>query len=203
MIPSTIPGGDLSADELAQAQELRAGIAHLNSVLQGPVYAAPARPAAVDLSRLVQEVRRLLRAVTPPTLELRFQLDGGLPPVHADGTALRQLLTHFVAAVGSRAAAAHWPLTIRTRSLAAPAWRGGKPAPALELLLGSESGQALALLRWAVASQGRSRSSGVLGIATVQQMLHDLHGAVSFVRIPGEGTAAQLLLPASSTTLVE
>jgi len=181
---------------LAEAQEMRAGIAHLSSLLHVPASLAPEPATATDLSLLVQEMRRLLRAVTPPELSLRFQLAEQMPLVKAEGVRLRQVLTHLVAAVACKSVMQQWPLTIRTRVLPAPAWlASGGEAPALELVLGSDCGQAVALLRWAVISQGRARAGSMLRAATVQQTLHELHCTVNFVRLPDEGAAAQLLFP--------
>lgn len=173
----------------AANESLRAHLRGLQ-LSRSPAYASPAQSAATDLSRLVQEMRRLLRAVTPPNMVLRFQLADSLPLVTADALRLRQMLTHLVAAVGCKAATQQWPLTIRTRMVAAQQ-PGETKAPALELLLGSESESALALLRWAVISQGRSRTGNMLLAAT--QALQELNCSLNFAHLPGEGSVAQVV----------
>ncbi len=51
---------------------------------------------SLDLSEAVQEIGRMLEASISKKAELRFHLDGGLPPIEADASQIRQVIMNLI-----------------------------------------------------------------------------------------------------------
>ncbi len=161
-------------------------------------------PEALDLSAVVEEVRRLLDKFVGDDVRFEVTLSAGLPPVRADRIELEQILLNLV--TNARDAMPTGG-TLRLRTGVADAGLRARAAPALT---------ASALVFLEVADTGAGMPAAViarvfepffttkelgkgtgLGLATVHGIVMNAGGAIVVDSAPGQGTTFTVLLPAA------
>src|SRR5262249_2129368 len=107
LIRRSLPSGGEGSEyltDLELAAERAGELCRQLLAYSGP---GPRAPGRLDLSAVVAEMTRLLRASLPRGADLRTELAEGLPPIEADATQLRQvvlnLVTNAADALGGRA----------------------------------------------------------------------------------------------------
>ncbi|TCZ64806.1 ATP-binding protein [Roseicella aquatilis] len=162
------------------------------------------RVEAVDLAALVEGVADLLRRSLGPRVALRLALKAGLPPALADANQVELALLNL--AVNARDAMPDGgSLTITLELLAeeaAPAPADGPPAARLRLgVADTGTGMDAATLARAVEPFFSTKPIGQgtgLGLSMVHGVARQLGGELRLRSRPGEGTTADILLPAAA-----
>lgn len=165
----------------------------------------------LDLSDLVREMAGLLGMVVSTKAVLNYELAGGLPPVEADATQLRQvvmnLVTNAVEAIGEH----YGTVTIRTGLV-----QIDHPARQSRSKTELPSGPAVFL---EVADSGCGMTADViekifdpffttkftgrgLGLAVVQGIARGHRGTLQVYSEPGQGSTFRLTLPSSTQPVV-
>jgi PAS domain S-box-containing protein len=164
----------------------------------------------VDLSAKVSDMTPLLQAAIPRTVELRLDLENGLPPVEADCSQLQQLLTNLIVngaeAIREGEAGAIEILTRRLRVDAAymqqqPEVVGGDLRPGEYVLLevrdsGSGMDQATRKRIFDPFFSTKFIGRG-LGLAAVLGIVRAHGGCIAVSSMPGQGTVFRVWLPAA------
>ena len=164
-----------------------------------------------DLSEIVGATIELLRPSLPKTAALLYEADEGLPPVHADGTQLRQLVMNLVlnavdalegkagtVAVRLRAARIE-PTSSRAQLIAREAVAG--PGLALEV---SDDGTGMdepTLARIFDPFFTTKDKGNGLGLAAVQGIVQGRRGTLEVSSQLGAGSTFRVLLPVSAEQL--
>ena len=199
------PGSDMAelAAAIVQASERAA---HLTR--QMLAFAGKGRFVVrqVDLSREVRELLPLLEPALPRSVDLRLELEDGLPPVKADPSQIQQIIMNLVINAGE-ATSKGGTVTIST------ALRND--ARDAETLFGDEvrSEHAYVILRVQDTGQGmdeatRSRifepffstkfTGRGLGLAAVLGIVRAHHGGSQVQSAPGQGATFAVYLPAEA-----
>jgi PAS domain S-box-containing protein len=198
--------GDRSTAHLAEAELAVKRAADL--CRQMLVYAGKGRAqiGPIDLSRLVDEMGRMLEVSVGKQVELRRELAVDLPPIEGDASQLRQvvmnLITNAAEAIGTRPG----HVVLRTRQIA------GQDLPTARFVTGPPAG-ASAYLLIEVADDGSGMDETTrhrmfdpffttkftgrgLGMSAILGILRDHHGALTVESEPGLGTTVGVYLPA-------
>ena len=153
------------------------------------------QPQAVDLHRLIHELRRMLQRMIDERVELRLLLHDEPLWVHADPSQIEQVLVNLV--VNARDAMPDGgPLTIGT----APAPPlDGRPAVALWVAdagVGMDESTCALVFEPFFTTKQQGKGTG-LGLSTVWGIVHQSGGEIAVHSVLGEGTRFDLRLPAA------
>jgi CheY-like chemotaxis protein/two-component sensor histidine kinase len=148
-------------------------------------------PAVLSLRSMVNETASVLRASLPATVELVVSVEEGLPPVHADATQLRQVVTGLCL---NAAEAMPGGGRIAVRA-------GREPGGSRVVLQVSDTGVGMGeetMSRifepfYSTKSAGRG-----MGLAAIRGIVENHGGEVAVSSRPGEGSTFSVLLPASA-----
>jgi PAS domain S-box-containing protein len=165
----------------------------------------PLQPVAIDLKRVVGEMAELVASTSGPNIDVRVDLPGGLPPVHADANQLEMAILNL--AVNARDAMPDGgALTISAAPDTVRENRRGGPSRGHYVRLSvadTGTGMDEATLARAIepffSTKGIGKGTG-LGLSMVHGLALQLNGALAIASKPGEGTRIDLWLPISATT---
>ncbi|WP_375452678.1 PAS domain-containing protein [uncultured Devosia sp.] len=166
----------------------------------------PLQPTAVDVSRLIEGMVGLLGSTLGPMIEVRVEVSIDLPPASADPNQLEMALLNL--AVNARdAMPGGGVLTISAQgeSIKGGHSSGVKPGQYVRLcVLDTGFGMDEATLRRATEPFFSTKAVGKgtgLGLSMVHGLAAQLGGGLSIQSAPGRGTAIELLLPISSSSM--
>ncbi len=161
-----------------------------------------------QLSPVIEEVLRLLRATLPATIEIRRHIASNLPPVLADPNQIHQVLMNLCANAAHAMEGTHGQLAVRLDSIQLGQF-DHKPSP--ELTEGN-------YLRLVVTDTGHGMSAGTmerifepffttkavgsgtgLGLSVVHGIVTEHKGSITVETSPGKGTTFRIYLPALSS----
>lgn len=159
--------------------------------------------SAVDLAALIDGMRDLIASSTGPAIALRVECKGDLPPAHADPNQLELAILNLC--VNARdAMPAGGTLRITLDRAAIGPRDTPKLKPGLYLRLGvidTGTGMDPETLRRAVepfySTKGHGKGTG-LGLSMVHGLAAQLGGHFGLTSVVGQGTRADLWLPAAS-----
>jgi signal transduction histidine kinase len=170
--------------------------------------AGPAEP--VDIENLSREMVDLLRASVARHCQLVFESGGPLPPVMGDATQIRQILLNLI--VNAAEAIEDAPggdgptgqVTLRTRVTQMPLPPGESPAPSHPLPPGryvcievSDTGTGMppeTVARMFDPFFTTKTTGRGLGLASVQGIVRQHHGALAVHSVEGQGTTVRVWL---------
>jgi PAS domain S-box-containing protein len=164
----------------------------------------PLQPTAVDVRRLIDGMVGLLGSTLGPTIDIRVDLAGDLPPAKADPNQLEMALLNL--AVNARDAmpeGGELTIAARRESVRGHHPSGVRPGHYVRLCVGDTGiGMDEATLRRAAepffSTKGVGKGTG-LGLSMVHGLAAQLGGGLSIESAPGRGTMIELWLPISST----
>jgi PAS domain S-box-containing protein len=164
----------------------------------------------VQLSQIVAEVVKLLRAASPSTIEIVKELAPGLPPVQGNASQLHQVITNLGTNAVHAMSDRRGRLTIRLDAIEVDA------AMALTLF----SLQPGAFIRLTVSDSGKGMDAETqrrafepfftakgpgegtgLGLSVVHGIVRSHHGAIRLTSEVGRGTTVEIFLPAAAGLL--
>ena len=147
-------------------------------------------PEVFDLAALVQDLESLLARSLGELVELRIEIEEGLPAVLADSSRIEQVLVNL-AVNGRDAMSSGGALTITVRGL----------ADAVEVLVRDEgSGMAPEVVERAFEPFFTTKAVGEgtgLGLATVHGVITDSGGTIAIESEVGRGTLVRFTVPAA------
>ncbi len=167
----------------------------------------------VCLSELVSEISQLIRTSVAKTVQLRLELEEGLPHVEADLTQLQQLVMNLV--LNAAEAVGEGIGTVRVRTGLEEV---NESYPQESFATDSISPGAYVYLEVQDTGCGMTEeikskifdpffttklSGRGLGLAAVLGIVRGHQGAIQVVSAPGEGTTFKVLLPAATSQTVE
>jgi PAS domain S-box-containing protein len=163
----------------------------------------PLQPTAVDAARLVESMAGLIGSTVGPTIDVRVDVDPGLPPAKADLNQLEMALLNL--AVNARDAmpdGGELVIEAKLESVAAQHASGLKPGRYVRLgVVDSGVGMDEATRRRAIepffSTKGIGKGTG-LGLSMVHGLAAQLGGGLTIESAPGEGTTIALWLPVSA-----
>jgi PAS domain S-box-containing protein len=162
----------------------------------------PLQTTGVDLDRLLNGLAGLITSTLSPKIDVRMEIEPGLPTVHADANQLEMALLNL--AVNARDAMPHGgTLTIvaASRSLRDP-HRSGLKSGAYVRLAVADTGTGMdeATRQRAIepffSTKGIGRGTG-LGLSMVHGLAAQLGGGLTIQSEMGRGTTVELWLPVS------
>jgi PAS domain S-box-containing protein len=155
-----------------------------------------ATDATADLRRVVEDSQALLKPLLSEKVELRLELDDGLPRVRGDGGQLQQVLMNLC--INSRDAMPDGGrVTIRAKSIERE--REGTNTPAVCLSVedtgtGMDAATHQRAFEPFFSTKPKGRGTG-LGLATVFGIVRASGGEVRLTSTPGKGTRVDIELP--------
>jgi PAS domain S-box-containing protein len=166
----------------------------------------PLQPTAVDLRQLIESLVGLIESTLGPTIELRIDLDAGLPPAKADPNQLEMALLNL--AVNARDAMPDGgELTIvARRDTVEDGHKAGLTRGHYVRLCVGDTGGGMDedTRRRAIepffSTKGVGKGTG-LGLSMVHGLAAQLGGGLAIESTPGEGTTVELWLPISNITI--
>jgi two-component system cell cycle sensor histidine kinase/response regulator CckA len=163
----------------------------------------PLEPRAIDLRRVVGELRSMLAQVAGRRIALRFEL-AATPLVHADPGQLEQVIVNLVANARD-AMAAGGTVTIETGPGTVvhgrESVRLGIDPGTYAVLTVSDAGRGIEpeilgnIFDPFFTTKERDAGSG-LGLMTVNAIVRKFRGAIDVASVPGRGSTFRVLLPA-------
>ena len=152
-------------------------------------------PRRVDLNALLRGVERLLRRMVGSRIDLRLELEAGLPAVHADPTQLEQVV--FNLALNARDAMPQGGVLSITAARGA---RAGDASTESHVCLSvSDTGIGMDhetqanLFKPFFTTKGPSGTG--LGLATVRGIVEQSRGHIDVTSAPGQGSRFDVYLP--------
>ena len=167
---------------------------------------------SVHLPELITEMRELLWASLPKTVQLEPTFPPGLPPVMADPTHLRQVIMNLLTNAADASEARGGPMQIEASEVALDAPPAGL-APTLEMAPGR-------YIRLVVRDFGEGMDDATvarmfepffstkfagrgLGLAAVLGIVRSHGGGIAVHSEPGRGTTVELYLPVAENGAME
>jgi PAS domain S-box-containing protein len=169
----------------------------------------PQQARRLQLSRALEEGRRLLRATLPTTVEIQIAVEEPLPEILGDETQLQQILINL--ATNSWHAMEGHPgvITLSARSFSLPSpdgpAQGELPDGPYVLLSVADSGKGMdpetleRIFDPFFTTKAPGQGSG-LGLSVVHGIVKGHRGAIGVRSRPGGGTTFEILLPADPAT---
>lgn len=166
----------------------------------------------VSLNGLITELSGLLESSVSPVVSLRYDLEGGLPPVDADPVHLKQIVMNLVLNATEAIVDRPGLITVRTGMLAATHQElsasfvddhlPGGDYVALDVRdngcgMDPETSSRMFDPFFSTKFTGRG-----LGLSVVLGLIRSHHGAIRVISLPGKGTDIRVLLPCSKTAAV-
>jgi PAS domain S-box-containing protein len=157
----------------------------------------PHEPKETDLSWLVRDTERLIRAALRKGVRLHLALAPDLPPVNIDRGQLQQVVMNLVLNASEAIKEQGGDIFVRTSR--AQGESDGKPLPAAVLLEVEDNGAGISAENldkifdpfFTTKFKGRG-----LGLAAVKGIVNSHQGQLDVTSTPGHGTAFRLRLPA-------
>jgi signal transduction histidine kinase/ActR/RegA family two-component response regulator len=162
---------------------------------------------ALDLSELVSESSQLIRTAMSTTVQLRLELDKGLPPVEGDPSQLQQLVMNLVLNAAEAVGEGTGTVRVRTgleqigEAALLHTWVSEKISPGSYVYLQVEDSGC------GMDEEVRSKifdpffttkaTGRGLGLAAVLGIVRGHRGAIHLDSAPGQGTTFKVLLPAA------
>jgi len=163
----------------------------------------PGRPVATDLSAVITEVLRLIRAAIPPTIRIRGGADGAPVFVLADPTHLHQILMNLCTNAAEAIGGAEGTITLRSRHLdRCPEGLPAQPQGWVELVV-EDSGIGMSaetrehLFDAFYTTKPLGKGTG-LGLSVVQGLVQDMGGRILVDSEPGQGARFCVILPGAA-----
>ncbi|MCE7796388.1 PAS domain-containing protein [Sphingobium sufflavum] len=164
----------------------------------------PLQATAVDVARLVDGMVGLLDSTLGPTIDLRVDVSGDLPPASADQNQLEMALLNL--AVNARDAmpdGGELTIVARRETIRGHHPSGARPGHYVHLCIhDTGAGMDEATLRRATepffSTKGVGKGTG-LGLSMVHGLAAQLGGGLAIDSAPGRGTTIELWLPVSMT----
>jgi PAS domain S-box-containing protein len=167
----------------------------------------------VCLSELVSEVSQLIRTSVAKTVQLRLELEKGLPPVKADLSQLQQLVMNLVLNAAEAVGEGIGTVRVRTgleevnESYLQETFTADWISPGTYVYLEVQDtgcGMTEEIKSKIFDPFFTTKLSGRgLGLAAVLGIVRGHRGAIEVVSTPGEGTTFKVLLPAATRQTVE
>ena len=161
----------------------------------------PLQPVAVDLAALVESMAGLMSSTIGPRIEVRVEIEPGLPPAVADPNQLEMALLNL--AVNARDAMPDsGALTIRASRGSVRGERSGlRPGHYVRLSVadtgnGMDEATRARAVEPFFSTKGIGKGTG-LGLSMVHGLTAQLGGGLTIASAPGQGTTVELWLPAS------
>jgi len=161
-------------------------------------------PAAVDLNRVVEDLKVILGRALGAGVRLEVETDPELPELQADVGQIEQVLLNLAVNAGE-AMPSGGVLGIRTRriSLARPlaVVEGSLPAGAYVRLTVSDTGQGIPeatrgrIFEPCFSTKARATSGSGFGLSTVQRIVRGHGGGITVESEEGKGTTFTVYLP--------
>jgi two-component system CheB/CheR fusion protein len=162
----------------------------------------------IQVSDLVRDIGGLIEVAIPRKIELRLDLEPGLPLIVADPSQVQQVVLNLVINAADAIGQNHGAITISTRC------RDYSSAELALMTLGGDLPDA-SYVSFAVSDTGCGMTAEVrarifdplfttkthgmgLGLAPVQGIVRSHHGALQLESEPGHGTVFSVLFPASA-----
>jgi CheY-like chemotaxis protein len=162
----------------------------------------------IQVSDLVREISGLIEVAIPRKIELRLDLESGLPPIAAEPSQVQQVVLNLVINAADAIGEDPGTITIATRC------REYSSAELAAMTLGGDLPEA-PYVSFEVSDSGCGMTAEVkarifdplfttkphgmgLGLAPVQGIVRSHHGALQLESEPGRGTVFTVLFPASA-----
>ena len=163
----------------------------------------PLQPVAIDVTRLVDGIVGLLGSTLGPTIDIRVNMDGDLPPAKADPNQLEMALLNL--SVNARDAmpdGGTLSVTGDRQDVGGGHEFGLKPGPYVRLTIADTGVGMDAVTRERAiepffSTKGVGKGTG-LGLSMAHGLAAQLGGALTIDSAPGKGTAVTLWLPVSA-----
>jgi signal transduction histidine kinase len=146
----------------------------------------------VRVARVVYDAVRLLQASISKKIELRTELEDGLPPVFMDPSQLEQVVLNLILN-GAEAIGENRAGTVTVRAAAADRF---VRIEVIDTGSGMDTDTQKRILEPFFTTKFTGRG---LGLAAVDGIVRAMRGEISVDSAPGRGTRVQVLLPASET----
>ncbi len=168
--------------------------------------------APLELTPLVKETVKFIRASLPATIEIRLELEAAESTVLADPTQIHQILMNLCTNAAQAMRAQGGLLTIRLGELqleadgAAVERKDLEPGPYLQLSV-DDNGQGIPadildkIFDPFFTTKARGEGTG-MGLSVVHGIVKDMHGAVTVTSELGKGSSFCILLPRLSEARV-
>lgn len=163
----------------------------------------PGTPQPVNLSGVVQEVSRLLRASLPPTLKLDWAQDDIDVMVMADHTNLHQIVMNLSRNAAEAIGAAEGTITLRVKAVhGVPSELPPRPDGWVRLEI-TDDGPGMSpetrtrLFDPFFTTKPLGKGSG-LGLVVVAGLIEEMGGRIEVDSAPGEGARFVIFLPATT-----
>jgi two-component system cell cycle sensor histidine kinase/response regulator CckA len=163
---------------------------------------------AIQVSDLVREISGLIEVAIPRKIELRLDLEAGLPAILADPSQVQQVVLNLVINAADAIGEKPGIITIATRSrectsaqLLAMTLGGDLPGGRYVSFEVSDSGCGMTqeVMAHIFDPLFTTKAAGVgLGLAPVQGIVRSHHGALNLESQVGQGTVFTVLFPAST-----
>jgi signal transduction histidine kinase len=210
LLQQDIPPESPAQQSLRQIETAALRAAELVQQLLAYAGQGPLRLRPIDLSRLIHDMARLLRASVPPGTLLRLALAPNLPLIPGDPVQLRQLVTALLANAAEALPAGNGVITIRTEYLAGPQGQSTDLVPEsapegghayLEVTDNGCGMDRRTLDRifdpfFTTKFQGRG-----LGLAAVWGIVRAHQGLIRVASTPGQGSVFRVFLPCPHASL--
>ena len=169
-------------------------------------------PARISVEPIARESMKMLRATIPSTVEVRADLQEGLPPVMADSSQIQQIIMNLCTNAGQSMEEEGGVLNVRldTVSLDAPldTLSGRIPNGRYIRMRVQDTGPGIPpenldrIFEPFFTTKGVGEGTG-LGLAVVHGIVQDRRGGITVESEKGKGTAFTVYLPAAERTPVE
>jgi two-component system cell cycle sensor histidine kinase/response regulator CckA len=202
--------GELMLQHVEEGHPARGG---LEAIMRAAVKAAelnrqlvrfgrgePVMPRVVDLNDVVRDIQRMLGPVIPGEIRLELRSEPRLWPVRVDPTQVEQVLVNLV--VNARDAMPRGGrLLIETANVEKSAT--GLPARCVMLAVsdtgvGMDAATQGHIFEPFFTTKGEGKGTG-LGLATIQRIVDQSHGAIEVESEPGRGSTFRVYFPALET----
>ncbi len=159
----------------------------------------------VDMAALLRGMMDLLERSVGPAVEMRMTVTGDLPAALADANQVEMALLNLALnAKDAMAEGGRLEVVLDAVQVASPEVEGLAPGRYLRLSV-ADSGHGMDAETLARAidpfftTKGRGKGTG-LGLSTIHGLAVQLNGALRLTSVPGQGTRAELWLPAAEAT---
>jgi PAS domain S-box-containing protein len=166
-----------------------------------------------QLSKLVGEITALIRAATPRAVEIRLELESGLPEIAGDQTQIQQVVMNLIMNASEASDKADGWVSART-------YRLEVDGEYIRGVLGPDEVDPGTYVCLEVADNGRGMDEETqahifdpffttkmkgrgLGLASVLGIVRGHRGVIKVYSEPGHGTSIRVLFPASDGVLLE
>jgi two-component system, cell cycle sensor histidine kinase and response regulator CckA len=166
---------------------------------------------AVDVSRLVEEMLKLLKVSISKQVALRADFPGDLPAVWGNAPQIRQIVMNLV--LNASEAIGDTKGVIAVTAAQVSGGRDLAPNNAMDIIPGEYVRVEVSDTGCGMTEEEKAKifdpffstkfAGRGLGLAVVQGIVRDLGGAINILSAPGQGTAFQVLLPCAPKGALE